>query len=282
MKTTLPTAKTLALCADDHGLSAAVNRGIQHLAARGRLTDVSCLSNGPAWATGAPPLAALPGVALGTLRLGLHFNLTEGRPLSRALARLWPRLPTLPRLLVAAHLRQLPLQALRDELAAQWQAFTQATGRVPATIDGHQHVHHLPGLRDLVLERLAAQPGLLVRDTAVVLGPGYGFKRRVIAGTGARVLRRALQARAAQANTQLLGVYDFKATDYRALMQAWLAAAPPRGGLLFCHPGEADAINPIHTTDAIASARVRELAYLGSEDFAQDLAADGVQLGHAV
>ena len=279
MKTTLPTAKTLALCADDHGLSAAVNRGIQHLAARGRLTDVSCLSNGPAWATGAPPLAALPGVALGTLRLGLHFNLTEGRPLSRALARLWPRLPTLPRLLVAAHLRQLPLQALRDELAAQWQAFTQATGRVPATIDGHQHVHHLPGLRDLVLERLAAQPGLLVRDTAVVLGPGYGFKRRVIAGTGARVLRRALQARAAQANTQLLGVYDFKATDYRALMQAWLAAAPPRGGLLFCHPGEAE---PINTSDAIASARGRELAYLGSEDFAQDLAAAGVQLGHAV
>ena len=278
----MPAAKTLALCADDHGLSAAVNRGIQQLASRGRLTDVSCLSNGPAWAAGAPALAALPGVALGTLRLGLHFNLTEGRPLSRALARLWPRLPTLPRLLVAAHLRQLPLQALRDELAAQWQAFTQATGRVPATIDGHQHVHHLPGLRDLVLERLAAQPGLLVRDTAVVLGPGYGFKRRVIAGTGARVLRRALQARAAQANTQLLGVYDFKATDYRALMQAWLAAAPPRGGLLFCHPGEADAINPIHTTDAIASARVRELAYLGSEDFAQDLAAAGVQLGHAV
>ncbi len=275
----MPAAKTLALCADDHGLSAAVNRGIQQLASRGRLTDVSCLSNGPAWAAGAPALAALPGVALGTLRLGLHFNLTEGRPLSRALAQLWPRLPALPRLLVAAHLRQLPLQALRDELAAQWQAFTQATGRVPATLDGHQHVHHLPGLRELVLECLAAQPGLRVRDTAVVLGPGYSFKRRVIAGTGARVLRRALQARAAQANTQLLGVYDFKTTDYRALMQAWLAAAPARGGLLFCHPGEAEAIN---TTDAIACARARELAYLGSEDFAQDLRAAGVQLGHAV
>ena len=268
-------AKTLALCADDYGLSAAANRGIGQLAARGRLTAVSCLANGPAWAEGAPALTALPGVALGTLRLGLHFNLSEGRPLSRTLASHWPRLPTLPRLLVLAHLRQLPLKALRDELQAQWQAFTRAAGFTPAYIDGHQHVHHLPGLRDIVLALVAAQPGLLVRDTAVVSGPAFGFKRQVIASTGGRAMRRALQTLSAQANTQLLGVYDFKATDYRALMQAWLAAAPKRGGLLLCHPGEAD------PDDTISSARVRELAYLGSEDFAQDLRAAGVQLGHA-
>jgi len=268
-------ARTLAVCADDFGLNPGVNHGILRLARRGRLTAVSCMVNMPAWAEGARALMAVPLVARGSLRLGLHLSLTEGQPLSSTLRRHWPQLPTLPQLLAQSHLRLLPRAALRDELHAQLDAFEHGTGRRPAHLDGHQHVHHLPVLRDLVLDAAAARADLRVRDTGSMPGPGHGFKRWVIRQTGGARLRRSLQALQRQANPELLGVYDFEAPDYRRLMQSWLAAVPNRGALLFCHPGEGG-----EAGDAIAAARRRELAYLDSDAFAADLYAAGVRLGH--
>ena len=266
--------KALALCADDFGCSSAVDRGILQLAADGRLTAVSCIVNQPRWPGALQELAALPAVAAGRLRLGLHFNLTEGRPLSAALQRHWPQLPSLKRLLLLAHARCLPLTALHDELRAQLSRFEDSRGAAPDHLDGHQHVIHLPGLRQRVLAEIATRPALRVRHTGHVLGPGFGFKRQVIASTGGRAFGRALQARGQAANTTLLGVYDFADPDYRALMQRWLGSAPLAGGLLFCHPGAATA----DTQDPIAAARARELAYLSSPAFAEDLHAAGATL----
>ena len=260
--------RVLTLCADDYGQSAAIDRGILRLLAQARLSQVSCLANGPAWAADAAALARTG------VQAGLHFNLTEGRPLSAALARLWPRLPGLQTLLVQAHLGRLPLDALRQELQAQWQAFEQALGRPPIHLDGHQHVHHLPQIRQLVLEQLAAQPRFKVRHTGRVRGPGYLVKRTLIEGTGGRALGRQLQALRRQANDTLQGVYDFSEPDYRCLMQGWLRALPAAGGMVFCHPGEPGD----DTGDAIAAARARELAYLDSPDFAADLANAEVRL----
>lgn len=261
--------KTLALCADDFGLAPAVDRGIARLVVQRRLTEVSCIVNTPHWP------AAARAVAAGGARYGLHVNLTEGRPLSPALAAVWPELPALPRLIVAAHLRRLPLAALRDELQAQWAAFEHHAGRAPAHLDGHQHVIHLPQLRTLVAELLAAHPGVPARHTGRVRGPGFAAKRALIAGTGGRAFGRLLVARGRAQNGTLFGVYDFRTTDYRALMQRWLGALPERGALLFCHPGDAA------PGDAIGAARAREAAYLASDAFAHDLQAAGVVLAPA-
>jgi hypothetical protein len=116
-----------------------------------------------------------------------------------------------------------------------------------------------------------------VRSTGRLLGPGFGFKRRVIEGTGGTALLAALRAHVLPHNAALLGVYDFAATDYRGLMQRWLAEVPPEGALLFCHPG--DAKTGDGQADAIAAARRREADYLGSAEFTQDLAAANVTLG---
>ena len=269
--------RELALCADDFGHSAAVDHAILHLAARGRLSEVSCMVNAPAWPADAGALAALPAVATGRVQLGLHFNLTEGAPLSPRLAQIWPRLPSLQGLIAGSLLRRLPMAALADEWAAQWAAFEHFAGRPPAHIDGHQHVHHLPGVRDGLLRLLASRPGLRVRHTGRVVGPGFAIKRLVIAATGGAVLGRRLELQGQHANTMLLGVYDFMRTDYRGLMQQWLAALPAKGGMVLCHPGEPGSA----PGDPIAAARVREWGYLDSDDFAADLAAHGVRLARA-
>jgi chitin disaccharide deacetylase len=268
--------RTFELCADDYGQSAAINAGILKLVNRApadkRLSAVSCLTNMPAWdkATAQALLAQRRKVGA-----GLHFNLTEGRPLSQSLAALWPQMPTLQQLIMWSHLRKLPVPAVRDEWQAQMQAFEKAYGRPPAHIDGHQHVHHLPQVRDLLLELLVQKPGIPVRHTGRVRGSGFAVKRLLIEGTGGRELGRALEAQGRAANTQLLGVYDFQGTSYRRWMQAWLAALPERGGLIICHPGE---VNHSAVADPIGEARVRELAYLDGAEFSADLKAAGALL----
>jgi len=124
-----------------------------------------------------------------------------------------------------------------------------------------------------------------VRSTGHVVGPGFAFKRRVIEVCGGRALARALAAQGTAHNAVLVGVYDFGARDYRALMRGWLAALVARSSerpsersservaLLFCHPGANGDASP---HDAIASARRAEAAYLGSAAFADDLAQSGL------
>ena len=151
----------------------------------------------------------------------------------------------------------------------------RATGRVPDFVDGHQHVHHLPGVRDIVLAGVAGAPqSVAVRSTAHLPGPGSAVKRAVIAFSGGRALERALRAHGVPHNTMLLGAYDFRGADYRSRMQAWLQAVPAQGGLLFCHPARSG-----EPGDPIGAARVREAAYLRSVDFREDLRAAGVSLG---
>jgi chitin disaccharide deacetylase len=262
--------RRLDLCADDFGLTPGLSQVVAALAGRGRVSSLSCLVNTPHWAACAPLLAPLAG----RVGLGLHFNLTEGAPRSAALARRWPRLPALPRLIAGAQLRRLPLADIAAEWQAQLDAFIEATGRPPDHVDGHQHVHHLPGVRDVVLAGVAAlapMPG--VRNTGRVLGPGFAIKRRLIEATGGRTLARLLARRGLPHSAALLGAYDFEAADYGALIRGWLGEAPAQGALLFSHPG------PHEPGDPIGAARAREHAYLAGDVFARDLGAAGVELG---
>ena len=266
-------SRRLALCADDFGMAPGVCEGIVELAGDGRLTAISCLANAGHWRNGAAMLAALsPAV-----EVGLHFNLTEGRAVSPDLTRLWPRLPTLPRLITLAHLGRIPLAAVRAEFDAQLDAFASAARRRPNFVDGHQHVHHLPVVRDVLLDAMAGwEPKPAVRNTGRVLGPGYRIKRALIEATGGRALQRGLARAGIPHNAALTGVYDFAEPEYRALMRGWLASVPTEGALLFCHPG---APARAAGSDPIAVARVREYRYLRSGGFLEDVVNAGVVLG---
>ncbi|MCP2821003.1 ChbG/HpnK family deacetylase, partial [Salmonella enterica subsp. enterica serovar Typhimurium] len=69
---------------------------------------------------------------------GLHLDFTEFSPLRRGL---WP-------LIGASLAHRLDASALRDEIATQCALFEDATGRAPDYVDGHQHVHQLPQIRE--------------------------------------------------------------------------------------------------------------------------------------
>ena len=78
---------------------------------------------------------------------------------------------------------------LRAEIEAQLDRFEDGVGHGPAHVDGHQHVHQLPGVREVLLSVLAGRYDVLpwVRSTRAC--PEAGTKARVIEALGERGLR---------------------------------------------------------------------------------------------
>lgn len=252
--------RRLCICADDFGLHTAVNDAVLYLVGMGRLQATSAMVGAPAWTSGAVALASIDA---DHLDVGLHLDLTE-----------------FPLTIPARSLAGWLLQGLRDtkallrEVHAQIDAFEQALGRMPAYVDGHQHVHQFPGVRDALLTALTDRyPGHhpWLRSTRP---GGGGLKPHVIDALGRRGLEHHAQALDFLRNRRLLGVYGFDgdAHRYRHHVDAWLASAQD-GDLLMCHPAIARVPG-----DAIAAARCQEFWVWSDPALAPSLMAGDLQL----
>lgn len=265
--------KLLVLCADDYGLAPGVSRAIRELAAAGRINATSVMAPGPGLEAEAGRLLA---VARPGFRIGLHVTLTGGlTPLTA------PRLPAfargLPPFMLRAFLRRLDRNRVADEIDAQFAAFAAAFGRPPAFVDGHQHVHLLPGIRPLVLNAVARHaPAAWLRQCRGPRGAGEGPKGRVIAALSAGLAREAA-SRGIATNPAFSGAYDFRrGGDFAALFPRFLEGLPD-GGLVMVHPGHVD--EALKRVDRVHAPRAAEYAYLAGERFPADLARAGWTLG---
>ncbi len=239
-----------------------MDAGILRLLALGRITAVSCLSEGPRWEEDAPRLLEQGA----SVDVGLHLDLTGTGPAARA---------ALGSLLIRAYAGRLERGALSARIATQLDRFERFTRRAPGFVDGHQHVHQLPRVREVLIELLSSRyPKRLpaIRRT-LPLRP-RGAKARLLALLGGRALARELVRRKVPHNRDFGGLYvlDTRA-PYRDLMQGWLREVED-GGLILCHPGEERGA----PDDPIAPARGFELLYLAGEAFPADCAEAGVKL----
>lgn len=271
--------KRIVLCADDFGQAPAISGGILDLVSRQRLSAVSCMVNMGYWPEHARDLLAYQQ----HIDIGLHFNLTQGEPLSAKFKKMHGKhFPSLPMLIRKAYLNELHHEAIVAELNAQIDAFAAVTGCLPNFLDGHQHAHHLPGVRKAVLEvfndRLKSNQSY-IRLVSMRLTPADLFnKKLVIYATGVRRFRQLLSVHEIPHNRTFSGIYKFKqASNYPALFRGFLKEVEA-GGLIMCHPGFA----PDGEPDEIGDARVREYNYLISEEFEQDLIAEKVLLSRFV
>ena len=125
------------------------------------------------------------------------------------------------------------LDELRREIAAQLDAFESTLGQTPDYLDGHQHVHQFPRVRDALMEEMSLRyPGRQPWLRSTKRGTA-GFKPALIQALGQHGLARRAALLGFRQNRRLLGVYDFDPrADYRRLMRGWLAALPD-GALLF-------------------------------------------------
>ncbi|HLX64302.1 MAG TPA: ChbG/HpnK family deacetylase [Planctomycetota bacterium] len=257
----------IILCADDYGQSEAVSRGILALIGAGRLSAASCMTEGGFWESSSKPLAEFRE----RIDIGLHFNLTH--PFASQGA---PPL-TLKRIIASALSGRVDKTAVAAALNNQLDRFEMGLKSPPDFVDGHQHVHALPGIRRVLWEVLSARyperkPYLRSVNPTLALGHAntkLAFLKSLNAGFAAGARRAGFKT-----NARIAGIYSLKPeANFSGLMRKWLRAARA-GDLVICHPGE-DADDGV---DPIAGTRPIELEFLKSAAFGELLAQYEIQL----
>jgi predicted glycoside hydrolase/deacetylase ChbG (UPF0249 family) len=167
-------ARRLIVNADDFGLTTGVSRGILDAHRRGIVSSTTVLANLPP-----DPELDAEAAAAPRLGLGLHVNLTRGRPLCPG-----PLVPSLvgPDGLFVRDPDRLDVHArpdeVRREVDAQLDAFARRFGRPPTHADSHHHVHRRPRVMEAIVDvATAAKLPLRAQD------PGFrdGLRRRGLA-----------------------------------------------------------------------------------------------------
>lgn len=159
----------LVVTGDDFGYCPQRNQGLVECFLSGGITTVSLLVNGSA-ALQAAELANRHNIPI-----GLHANLSEGAPVCPALQLsslvdhhgLFHGKMGFRHCLEREH---ICLSQVEMELRAQVRRFSELTGHLPQHMDGHQHVHVLPGVRQVFAQvlsdfgipftRVPVEPGL--------------------------------------------------------------------------------------------------------------------------
>jgi chitin disaccharide deacetylase len=268
------------LCADDYAMTPGVSRGILALLDAERISAAGAMTNRPFWRAGAADFAAFSGSA----DLGLHFNLTCGAPLT-AMPRFAPggSLPKLGSVLLKGIAGQLPEAEIAAELSAQLDAFEDAMGRMPDFVDGHQHVHAMPGVRRAVAKVLAAryrQPRKpYLREAADGLGAilkrGVEVKKAALVAALSAPFGPQMRALGFVTNSGFSGYSDFNPEgDYAAAFARYLVA-PGTHHLVMCHPGEVD--EELAALDPATGSRPRERDFFLSERFLEICAASAMK-----
>lgn len=134
---------SLIVNADDFGLTAGVNAGIVSCHDTGAVTSTTLMTNMEAAEEAAELARSRP-----SLSVGLHFNLTQGRPLSRP-----EDVPTLidpdgcflqrSRLIRRILRGRVIYEDVEVELRAQCRRMSEL-GMRPSHFDSHQHIHMFP------------------------------------------------------------------------------------------------------------------------------------------
>jgi len=186
--------RNLIVNADDLGWSEGVNRGIAEAHRHGIVTSTSVLANGAAFVLAVELARTTPG-----LGVGVHLNLSDGPPaaepetVTSVLSDSGEFAGSPESLLLRIARRSVDLGEVEREWDAQISKVREA-GISPTHLDGHKHVHMLPGLFEIAL-RLAKRheiPAVRVAHEESSLRTALAAGRYQNAGI---VIKQGVQAR---------------------------------------------------------------------------------------
>jgi predicted glycoside hydrolase/deacetylase ChbG (UPF0249 family) len=223
----------LVVNADDLGFDAAIDRGIFRAYRKGIVTSASLL------VTGRTAAAAVRQALEERLPLGVHLCLTSMLPPASSPSTVPSLAPggrfrkSWPQVVAAWAGGQLKLDQVRVEFESQI-ARARDLGAAPDHLDGHQHLHLLPGVCE-VAQSVAAEAELPLRWPGEVPRLDWLFRPAPALKT---LLLRALSTFDAGPARKVAGIGVFEAggLDEDALLRL-LIEMPDGEFELGCHPG---------------------------------------------
>jgi len=276
-------ARKIWLCADDYGMAPGINRAIRQLILHGRLNATSIMT--AAHYLDGDEVGDLVLLNAGRKRalLGLHVTLSAPfKPLTQDFAPLQrDAFPSNLQMLQFGMRRKLEHRALVREIGTQIERFMQIFGRAPDYLDGHQHVHLFPMVRDAFLAAVKDKaPSAWIRQCGRPPGarPVTDVKGLFLDLLSVRMRSKAGRLGIAF-NPGFNGAYDFMPeADFSRLFSAFLRGMPD-GGLVMCHPGFVD--DELKRLDSLTDLREREYAFLESDSFSDVLRRSNYELADA-
>ncbi|WP_201526067.1 MULTISPECIES: ChbG/HpnK family deacetylase [Psychrobacter] len=210
-------ARAIIINVDDLGLSSAVNDAVIQLAERGRIGASSYMAGGQITAADMRTLADL------NVDIGLHLDLTGIFPSALQ--------GSLKSIMITSYLRRLNPTQVTDVINRQLDGFEDTFGHAPVFIDGHQHIHQFPIIRQSLIKELNARYSdgsnnpICARVTTPLVDD---LKSWIIYGLGGRAWRKLCAENNIATNHYFGGVYDFDANfqQLAALWESWLTNAP--------------------------------------------------------
>jgi chitin disaccharide deacetylase len=269
------------LCADDYGISPAVDTAIRDLVVRGRLNATSVLVAAPSFCRAEATALDVLNATAPRVAIGLHLTLTAPfRPLSTDFLPLREgQFLPVAAMLRHAVLRRLEHAALVAEMTRQMETFRNAFGRAPDFIDGHQHVHLFPQIRQALLEvAKATAPNAWVRQCGRVLPLAARFAdgKGLLLDIMSYRFRRRAAALGVRTNPAFAGTYAFDdEAQFAELFPRFLDRLPD-GSVVMCHPGFVD--GELLRLDPLTTLREKEYGYFAGDEFPAVLKARGVEL----
>jgi chitin disaccharide deacetylase len=237
----------MILCADDYGLRDDIDFAILELAARRKLSAVSCMVVLERCSQSC--LVRLLKLQ-NQIDIGLHLTLTDERlplsPTSRASTPTFQPFPSYSEILRAALRGKIEPQQIARQAAAQYELFEEKCGRGPDFIDGHLHVHQLPGIREgllMFLSSLSLDCRPYVRNTGTSLLEIWQrrlpwMKTAAIGFFGKR-MEKQLRRQGTRTNDGFAGIYDFRNwCKYGDYLPRFIASLSQPNGILVVHPGK--------------------------------------------
>jgi chitin disaccharide deacetylase len=276
-------SRRIWLCADDYGISPSVDAGIRDLIVRGRINATSVMVVAPSLHRSEALALSILNSGESRVSIGLHLTLSAPfNPLSTTFTPLRNgAFLSLKATMAAALLHRFKPNVLEDEIRSQLRMFLHSFGHAPDFIDGHQHVHLLPQVRDAVLKvAKEAARDIWVRQCGRVLPLPFserlGNPKALVLDVLSQSFRRRAEALNIPTNPAFAGAYGFHdETNFATLFPRFLDGLPD-GSVVMCHPGFVDA--ELQRLDPLTTLREREYAFFVDDSFPRLLAAHGVAL----
>jgi predicted glycoside hydrolase/deacetylase ChbG (UPF0249 family) len=264
----------LIINADDFGISRGVNTGIIEAAMAGVVTSASMIVNLPDFADALDRAHACP-----TLSLGLHLNLTAGRPLTPArslIEQSTGEFYSMPKLMARASLGRLNSSEITHECVTQIDRMVES-GFPPTHLDSHRHVHAHPAISSAVARAAASRGIFQVRAPLEPLRLNPGNWRSTLKKAGLLASAR-LSKRTARRGPPIrfVGISLQGRKSFAEGLFALIPELRPGTTELMTHPGYADAA--LARQDGYTLYRQTELSVLCSREFRDLLDRCGVTL----
>lgn len=222
---------SIIICADDFAITPEVSEGITRLAARSRISATSVMSLSPHW----PESAKLLQSVKHQIDVGLHVDFTSEYAIQQGQGA------SIGRIMLKTCLRQMVPVDIVAHLNRQFDLFEAHHGAPPQHVDGHQHVHQFPMIRDAlvnVMARRYASAQMPWLRISRIPRNQMNVKAAAINAMGANALQRLATQQRIPCSSFLTGIYDFEgsASGYNELVQTCLSDVPVNSVLMF-HPG---------------------------------------------